>query len=82
MTLLCGPNIVTIIGKHCTLKYFSITSRLHCAAACAVASDCDAYYYEQSECHTGMAKDLIGADENEANAKSVFMNSLLKPGIN
>ena len=28
-----------------------------------MATDCDAYYYEQSECHTSSAKDLIGADE-------------------
>ena len=47
-----------------------------------MATDCDAYYYEQSECHTGLAKDLIGADENDVDAKSVFMNALLKPGMN
>ena len=62
---------------------YSISGRIHCAAACAVATDCEAYYYEQSECHTSLAKDLIGADEideKNGDAKSVFMDSLLSPG--
>ena len=48
-----------------------------------MATDCDAYYYEQSECHTSLAEDLIGADEideKNGDAKSVFMDSLLSPG--
>ena len=69
--------------KKVFLSNFSISGRIHCAAACAVATDCDAYYYEQSECHTSSAKDLIGADEideENGDAQSVFMDSLLSTG--
>ena len=81
MEVTCSANNNECRSKILTC-YFSITGRIQCAAACAVQGlgTCDAYFYEQSECHTGLAKDLIGIDESDPDAKSVFINSLLSPG--
>ena len=53
---------------------------VQCGGICGAKEDCEAYSVESSHCYLASASGLVGVSSDSSFAKTVYLNTKIKPG--